>query len=389
MTLGLTGVIWLPRGATVNSTTLNAGPGPVPLTAASMAWGSVSANFVDINTTMARVSATLGAAWQGVAAAAALAKIAPFAVWALESSEIAADAGVKAGAQATFNGIARATMPSLPEIVVVKTAKTTAYSTGGALNGTAAAAEAADRAMDIRAGLVMEGYEGATNILAIKRRFSMPPRIVTTGESNTSEFDDASDWERDPVRAGMAALGSMGQNPAVTQAASAAGQAATSAASTATSAVSGLGNSALGNANSNSMMGGAPMFGAGNSSAASTQAASARGGTIGAIGAGAAMPDGWGRGDGSQARGPMGGAPGAAGAGAGMTGGPGAGGFGGGTGAAGNGMMGGRPAGANGSSDDEDDRDTPDYLKSFEHFADGRTVIPSVIGGGPEGRGGQ
>ncbi len=35
-------------------------------------------------------------------------------------------------------------------------------------------------------------------------------------------------------------------------------------------------------------------------------------------------------------------------------------------------------------SEDETEHDTPDYLKHFEHFADGRTVIPSVIGGALE-----
>ena len=32
---------------------------------------------------------------------------------------------------------------------------------------------------------------------------------------------------------------------------------------------------------------------------------------------------------------------------------------------------------------DEDEHETPGYLKQFEHFADGRTVAPSVIGADP------
>ncbi|EOM76242.1 PPE family protein [Rhodococcus rhodnii LMG 5362] len=42
------------------------------------------------------------------------------------------------------------------------------------------------------------------------------------------------------------------------------------------------------------------------------------------------------------------------------------------------------PRGAHASGEDDDEHDTPEYLKSFEHFSDGRTVIPSVIGGAPD-----
>ncbi|MBM4600402.1 hypothetical protein GS440_19555 [Rhodococcus hoagii] len=47
MTIGVTGVVWMPRGATVNSTTLSAGAGPVPLGAASPAWAALSASLAD------------------------------------------------------------------------------------------------------------------------------------------------------------------------------------------------------------------------------------------------------------------------------------------------------------------------------------------------------
>lgn len=379
MTFGLTGVIWLPRGATVNSTTLNAGPGPVPMSIAATGWGAMAGLFTDAHTTMLRVTAELLAGWQGTAGAAAVAKITPFTVWTAECIELCTDSAMKAGAQAGFNTVARLAMPSLPEIVVVKTAKTTAYSTGGALNGTAAAAEAADRLMDIRAGLVMESYDASSIGLMVKRRFSPPPRIVTSGEADSSEFDEVSDWERDPVRAGLAALGAAGQNPALTTAASQAGSVATSAVTTATSAASNLGSAAFGGSQANSMMPGAPMFSSAGNSAATTSAMS-RGGSLPAIGGvgGAALPEGWGRADAAQAaRGPAGGAP--------VLGGEMRADVAGTRPASGGGMMPGRTS-ATGSSDD-DEHDTPDYLKNFEHFADGRTVIPSVIGGGSEQRG--
>ena len=45
----------------------------------------------------------------------------------------------------------------------------------------------------------------------------------------------------------------------------------------------------------------------------------------------------------------------------------------------GTGAAGAPASGARGQAED-DEHETPDYLKQFEHFADGRTVAPSVIG---------
>ncbi|MFD4369075.1 PPE domain-containing protein [Rhodococcus sp. NPDC058521] len=390
MTLGLTGVIWLPRGATVNSTTLNAGAGPVPLSVASAGWTALSTTFLDVNATLVRVMAELGAGWQGIASASAIAKIAPFALWTAECTELAADTAAKAGLEAGAYTTARLVMPSIPEIVAVKSAKATAYTTGGALNGSAAVAEAADRAMDIRAGLVMEGYEAASNILALQRTYRQPPRIVTKADGDSYEsFDEISDFEKDPVKAATAAAMTLGQNPGVTTAASQAGSIASTTVSTATSAATNIGSAAIsastGGVNSSTpMMGGAPIFSSGMSGSASTSAASARVPAAGGVGApggssGAGLPEGWGKADGGQGR--PGGAP-AAGVGemrADASSSAGA------RGASGSGpMMGGRGMGAGGGANDDAERDTPEYLKNFEHFSDGRTVIPSVIGADPE-----
>ncbi|WP_072691373.1 PPE domain-containing protein [Rhodococcus marinonascens] len=387
MTMGLTGVIWLPRGATANSTALAAGAGPVPLSVASAAWTALSASFADANLTLIRVMAELAAGWQGVSAAAALAKIAPFTAWTTECAELAADTAAKAGLEAGAYTTAALVMPSIPEIMAVKAAKTTAYSTGGALNGTAAVAEAADRAMDIRAGLVMESYEAATNILAFKRTYKEPPRIVTKADSKErGNFEDASeDGDFDPTRAAVAALISAGQNPTVTTAAA---QVSSIAGTTATSAASNIAGAALSGVTGGGatpLMGGAPMMPGGSytGGAASTSAASARA-AIGATPGGATLPEGWGKTDG-LGQGARSGTPAA------VTGGA----VGevradvnstsAGRGATGSGpLSAGRGAGSN--SPDDEERDTPDYLKNFEHFSDGRTVIPSVIGANPDPR---
>ncbi|MBC2641391.1 MULTISPECIES: PPE domain-containing protein [unclassified Rhodococcus (in: high G+C Gram-positive bacteria)] len=391
MTMGLTGVIWLPRGATVNSTTLVAGAGPVPLSVASAAWTALSTSFVDANITLVRVMAELAAGWQGVSAVAALAKITPFTVWTAECAELAADTAAKAGLEAGAYTTAALIMPSIPEIVAVKTAKAAAYSTGGALNGTAAAAEAADRAMDIRAGLVMEGYEAASNILALQRTYKQPPRIVTKADSKeVGSFDEIpSDGEFDPTRAAAAAVMAAGQNPAVTAATSQVGSIAGTTVSTATSAASNIGGAALSAVTGGGVtpLTGAPMMSGGSygGGSASTSAAAART-SVGAIGAGGAtLPEGWGKADG-LGQGARPGAPAPAPGGvigevrADVTPAAAA------RGAAGSGPMTvGRGAAGAGSQDDEE-RDTPDYLKNFEHFSDGRTVIPSVIGANPDHR---
>lgn len=394
MTLGLTGVIWLPRGATVNSTTLNAGAGPVPLSMASAAWTALSASFVDANATLVRVMAELGAGWQGVTSAAAIAKIAPFALWTAECTELAADTAAKAGLEAGAYTTARLIMPSLPEIVAVKTAKAAAYSTGGALNGSAAAAEAADRALDIRAGLVMEGYEAASNILALQRTYRQPPRVVTTPDGDSHEsFDEISDFQENPVKAVTAAAMAFGQNPGVSAAASQAGNIASTTVTTATSAATNIGSAAISASTGATSsvapaMGSAPMFGGGMagaaSASASTSAASARipsaglGGVSGTVGQG--LPEGWGKTEGIGQGRPAGGAA-VAPAGAGEVRtemGSSAARGGSGTGP----VMGGR-GGGSATGDGDDEHDTPEYLKKFEHFSDGRTVIPSVIGGDP------
>jgi hypothetical protein len=52
--------------------------------------------------------------------------------------------------------------------------------------------------------------------------------------------------------------------------------------------------------------------------------------------------------------------------------------------AAARGAHGAGPVGAGHSGNNEDDEhDTPGYLRQFEHFSDGRTVAPSVIGADP------
>lgn len=395
MTLGITGVFWLPRMAEINSISLNAGAHAVPIAAAGTAWGALTAAWVDATTTVARVMAEIGVGLEGLNGINVLARLAGFTVWSEQQAVMAGVMAGKAAANVTAYTVASLVMPSLPEIAVVETARVAAYSSGGALNGTAEAAEAAKLALDIRAALVMETYEAATSLMvATPGQFLMPPPIAM-GAGNANAGADAFANSNDPIQAALGAAAALAQNPAVTSALS---QVAQVAGTVATSGVSSAGNvastavSAVVNAVTQ-----APGLGAGlpvtpgagigaatvgaGGAALATQAVSFGGGAgtsvnIGNGGGTLKLPDGWGSGLGTgggtatpatpvaPVAEPMT-APAAS---AGST----------------------APVRGSGSSpllggqaDDEDDARRVDYGRSVEVFADGRVIAPAVIGGDP------
>ncbi|TJZ73244.1 PPE domain-containing protein [Rhodococcus oryzae] len=409
MTMGFTGVVWMPRGATWNSTALNAGVGPVQLSAAGVAWTNISAGLLDASATMTKVMGELRVGWEGLASDAALAKLIPFTAWTEESTAMATTTAAKAAAAASTHSVARITMPSLPEIAAVKTAKVVAHTVGGSLAGAGAAAEAADRAMDLRAALVMESYEAASTAVSVPQSFTPPPPLATgaqapgagTQEAVPTNKDDI-DWRTNPAGAAMAAVMAQAQNPAVVSAASQAGSIAGAGFSTVTSTATSLAPaavSAITGGGSGQSFGGfaaSPTAGAGTggrsgsgSGSGATRTMTSAGGMgrggaggFGGGGAGrATLPEGWGRGAGGGLGGGVTGVPGAsevfasgtARAEAAMAAGP----RGGQLGAP---MMG----GAAGGGQDDEEHHTPAYLKNFEHFSDGRVVIPAVLGADPQ-----
>ncbi|APA94798.1 PPE domain-containing protein [Nocardia seriolae] len=188
MTLGITGVFWLPRMAELNSVSLNAGTHAIPLVAANTAWSGLTAAWVDATTTVARVMAEIGVGLEGLNGLNVLARLGVFTGWAEQQAVMAGVMAGKAAANATAYTVASIAMPSLPEIAAVDAARVAAYSSGGALNGTAEAAEAAKLALDIRAALVMETYEAATSLMVMTPgQFLMPPPIAMgAGSANTA-----------------------------------------------------------------------------------------------------------------------------------------------------------------------------------------------------------
>src|SRR3989304_3006990 len=142
--VGITGVIWYPRGAAPTPAALVAGAGPVPLGVAAGAWSTVSSGLTDTAASISRVMADLRTGWSGEAADAALSKFAPFQEWAAAAALLAGETAGKAQVQSGSYTVATLAMPSLAEIAAVQAAKVAAYSIGGALVGGAAAAEAAE-----------------------------------------------------------------------------------------------------------------------------------------------------------------------------------------------------------------------------------------------------
>ena len=344
-----------------------------------------------------------------------MSKFAPFQEWAAAAALLAGETAGKAQVQSGSYTFATLAMPSLAEIAAVQAAKVAAYSIGGALVGGAAAAEAAEEALKIRAAVTMETYDAATAHLAVQQNFDSPPSIAepTAGASASAESPGSAarqsvvqaastlaDAIADPVRAATAAVASVVSNPVFAAAASQAGAisggvataasatttavtgatTAASALATAGAGLTGLGGAGLGGARLGAST--PSLFGTPSASRAPAQvsAASATTGT-GAIAGSSSSSSSTGRhalpdpstGQSATRQNPVtspvqgtadtvkvdpartagGSAP----------------------------IAGGRHAA---QSEDETEHDTPDYLKHFEHFADGRTVIPSVIGGALE-----
>ncbi|MFE3053248.1 PPE domain-containing protein [Nocardia sp. NPDC059239] len=390
MTLGITGVFWLPRMAEFNSLCLDTGAHAIPIAAAGSAWGALTASWVDATTTVTRVMAEIGVGLEGLNGLTVLARLGGFTVWAEQQAVMAGVMAGKAAANATAYTVASLAMPSLPEIAAVETARVAAYSSGGALNGTAEAAEAAKLALDIRAALVMETYEAATSsMVATPGQFLMPPPIAV-GAGSANAGGDALTTGSDPLQAALGAAAVSAQNPAVTSALSQVAQVAgtvvtsgvTSAGNVASTAITAVANAVTQTPGLGTS--GLPVTaGAGNAAAGAggaapaTQAVSVTGGGASVnIGNGAGtlkLPEGWGTGLGNTGGAPAPAAPIAEPVTVTTT--PAA--------TAPVRSAGTSPLLGTRGSDEEESHRGHDYGRSVQVFADGRVIAPAVIGGDP------
>ncbi|MEU4339680.1 PPE family protein [Nocardia sp. NPDC023852] len=382
MVAGVTGVIWAARPSEINSATLHAGAHAIPISAAATAWGGLTAAWVDATTTVARVMAELGVGMQGVNGIAVLSKLTGFLGWSEQQGVQAAAMGAKAAGNVIAYTVAALAMPSPPEIAAVNTALAASANPPGVLTGAFEAAEVTRHLMDIRAALVMETYEAATSaMLATPAEFLLPPPIASgAGTANPGQAADAAfEVPTDPIQTAIAATQAFLSNPGVASAATQAAQAVGSIATTGVSTVGNVAGSAIAAATNTApaMSGIAPMaMGAGVAtagSAAATRAVSfsGTGSPAGMNNGSLKLPEGWGTngtiGGGSPAQETVAvnrvdAAP----VRAANTG-------------NGNPLLGNQ---ARSAEDDETEHNDRDYLRSTEHFNDGRFAADGVIGGG-------
>ncbi|MGW4328447.1 PPE domain-containing protein [Nocardia sp. NPDC004573] len=381
MVAGVTGVIWAARPSEINSATLHAGAHAIPISAAATAWGGLTAAWIDATTTVARVMAELGVGMQGINGIAALSKLTGFLGWSEQQGVQAAAMGAKAAANATAYTVASLAMPSPPEIAAVNAALAASANPPGVLSGAFEVAEVARHAMDIRAALVMETYEAATSaMVATPAEFLLPPPIAKGAGTASPEqaADTTTEVPADPIQAAVAATQAFLSNPGVASAATQAAQAVGSIATTGVSTVGNVAGSAIAAATTTSaptFSGMAPMVmgaGAATATGAATRAVSFSGlGSAAGISNGSLkLPEGWGSSGtigGSApvqetvAVKPVEAAP---------------------VRSANNGN--GNPLLGNQARSDEDDEaeyNGRDYLRSTEHFNDGRFTADGVIGG--------
>ncbi|MEU1996972.1 PPE domain-containing protein [Nocardia gamkensis] len=381
MVAGVTGVIWAARPSEINSATLHAGAHAIPISAAATAWGGLTAAWIDATTTVARVMAELGVGMQGINGIAALSKLTGFLGWSEQQGVQAAAMGAKAAANATAYTVASLAMPSPPEIAAVNAALAASANPPGVLSGAFEVAEVARNAMDIRAALVMETYEAATSaMVATPAEFLLPPPIAKGAGSAGPEqaADTTTEVPADPIQAAVAATQAFLSNPGVASAATQAAQAVGSIATTGVSTVGNVAGSAIAAATTTSaptFSGMAPMaMGAGaaaTATGAATRAVSFSGlGSAGISNGSLKLPEGWGSSGtigGSApvqetvAVKPVEAAP---------------------VRPANNGN--GNPLLGNQARSDEEDESEHngrDYLRSTEHFNDGRFTADGVIGG--------
>ncbi|RJO77073.1 PPE domain-containing protein [Nocardia panacis] len=316
MTAGATGVFWLPRMAEGNSATLNTGAHAVPIYAASTAWGALTGAWIDATATVARVIAEVGVGLEGLNGLAVLGKLGGFTGWAEQQGVQAATMAAKTFTNANAYTIASIAMPNVAEIAVADGARVAAYSTGGVLNGSAEAAEAAKAALDLRAAMTMETYEAATTAtVATPTDFIQPPTIAAgAGRADAPPPPQA---QADPIQAAISAAGAFINNPAVasiaTQAANVVGSLATTGVSTVGTAASSALSAATSMAAAPAMSAAAPatmtlMGGGMAAGVAAVAGGSTR--TAASVSVGSLkLPAGWGAGAGAPAAGAAPGSP--------------------------------------------------------------------------------
>lgn len=373
----ITPVVWEARTAHDIAAVFNVGDHAVSAGVAAQSWTGTATTWVEeIGGHLASAIAKLTTGMEGVNGTAALARLTGFGAWIT-------DVAVQCGAVAVAHDIHAASytaasiaMPSVPEIAAVDALSGTAGTAGAALGIGPEAAASAEKAMDMQAALTMDAYELANvPTMATSVSFATPPAIANAGGGLDAFLGATGNPVTDAISNAAQGFESVSQTvqsvgaqiQSVAGNITPVGQALGDAGSQVVSAASGVGSQALGTL-------GSPVGDALGASGSTSMGLGelAAGGAAGAVGFGSAsLPVGWGASD-------LGASP--IGAGMGM-----------GTGNTAALADAERSAirpnsttalGQQRRTEDEDEQEheTPDYLRNFEHFADGRTIAPPVIG---------
>ena len=176
------------------------GPGPASTYEAADAWRALSAGLAAADTEFADAMKLARGNWEGPAADAAQAALAPFSEWATTAEAIAnalsAEAAFNAGAFSTT----KAAMPSPTEVAAVAAVKDNPVDkVVGLLTGVPTPAEVAESvaaAQQAEAAIAMTGYDASTGLVDSYLALRPPPHLTTgvissaTVAGNTASYGD-------------------------------------------------------------------------------------------------------------------------------------------------------------------------------------------------------
>jgi hypothetical protein len=376
----ITPIVWEARTAHDISAVFNAGDHAISSGVAGQTWGGTAATWAEeIGGHLATAMGKLATGMGGANGTAALVRLTGFAAWVTDIAAQSALLAVAHDIHSASYTAATVTMPSAPEIIAADALTSAGGTLGTAVAVGPEAAAAAQKAMDMQAALTMDAYEVA-NIatMATPVSFPVPPTIANSNGALDAFFGATGNPVTDAI--GNAVQGAQtasatvqsvaGQIQGVAGQIAPAAQVLSSAGSQVVSAASGMSSQAM-TALTNPV---GDAFGAATSAPANMEMGMSTlpaGGVTGAVSFGsAALPVGWGTGGLSAS--PLGGT---------------------GIGPANTALAdaertmirpntGSAAVGQQRRTSDEDEQEheIPDYLRNFEHFADGRTIAPPVIG---------
>lgn len=187
---GFTGVVWEARQPDRLARDLGAGPGPLPMAEAGVAWSHLAASFGAAVVEYEAILVALRGAWQSVTSAGVHDRLSTLRDWLAGAAQAAAANAAKAEQQAAANELARLMMPNMAEIELIVQAQQALQSMGAMLGAPiqaiAAVTDNDADAAKAAAARVMRVYEAATEPLASPWVQDRPP-VLTSNAALAAE----------------------------------------------------------------------------------------------------------------------------------------------------------------------------------------------------------